>query len=130
MARQDALDQERIPYRYLLQIFSRRIKTAKGAVDQGYVIAPYSDAVKLKLEQFYRREASTNLEDYIRNNVEKVTGDPTAKVKRRSTRKTAASQSRIFEKDSEPITNAFLKLDVFNKEEPTFNAYIKPAQTA
>ena len=75
----------------------RRIRTAKGAVNEGYVVAPYSDAVKLKAEQLYRRQVSSNLEDYIRKNAKDITEDPTVKVKRKSMRKTASSQSRIFE---------------------------------
>ena len=75
----------------------RRIRTAKGAVKEGYVVAPYSDAVKLKAEQLYRRQVSSNLEDYIRKNAKDITEDPTVKVKRKSMRKTASSQSRIFE---------------------------------
>ena len=90
----------------------RKFKTAKAAVDQGYAVLPYSMAVKLKLEQFYRLNAAFELEDYIRQivgkkgkfkvggveyDVEEVFGKGT-KVKRKSRKRTFDRQSELFRK--------------------------------
>ena len=72
----------------------RQLKNTKDALDNGYVVLPYDQAVKAKVEQVYKLEAAKNLEDAVNKYVKQK--DPSVEFKNKGKISSAEGQSQMF----------------------------------
>ena len=77
----------------------RQLKDTKDALDNGYVVLPYDQAVKAKVEQVYKLEAAKNLEDAVNKYIKQ--GDPSGS--------TVAVKFSTIEEQSKAFDDAITK---------------------
>jgi len=80
----------------------RGYKTTQEALDDGYVILPYEDAVRAKMEQVYRLEAAYNLQQALNSRLRKL--DPDGKLELKGELGSAEDQAVLIKLNVEKAT--------------------------
>ena len=81
----------------------RGYKTTQEALDDGYVILPYEDAVRAKMEQVYRLEAAYNLQQALNSRLRKL--DPDGKLELKGELGSAEDQAVLLKLNVEGATS-------------------------
>jgi hypothetical protein len=81
----------------------RGYKTTQEALDDGYVILPYEDAVRAKMEQVYRLEAAYNLQQALNSRLRKL--DPDGKLELKGELGSAEDQAVLIKLNVERATS-------------------------